>query len=174
MIRTILCVAAFVFAANLGGCSVGMAMSGKKDPDLGMVKTSASRGEVEMQLGKPIETTSLPDGCRVDMYEYEVGNEPSAGRAIGHGVMDVLTLGLWEVVGTPIEGVQGTKNRVTITYDRDDRVKAVNQIAKPAPVTTPAPPGSSVSFREPAIWELRDPLDELFVQLSERRLALTS
>ena len=26
------------------------------------------------------------------------------GRAIGHGVLDVCTLGLWEVVGTPIEG----------------------------------------------------------------------
>jgi hypothetical protein len=36
--------------------------------------------------------------------------------------MDVLTLGLWEVVGTPIEGVQGETYNATITYDRDDRV----------------------------------------------------
>jgi len=57
-----------------------------------------------------------------DVYEYQIGNEPSAGRAIGHGVMDVLTLGLWKVVGTPIEGVQGETYHATITYDRDDKV----------------------------------------------------
>ena len=48
---------------------------------------------------------------RVDLYEYEIGNKPSAGRAIGHGVMDILTLGLWEIIGTPIEGFQGEKKR---------------------------------------------------------------
>ena len=36
--------------------------------------------------------------------------------------MDVLTFGLWEVVGTPIEGVQGESYHATITYDRDDKV----------------------------------------------------
>ena len=36
--------------------------------------------------------------------------------------MDVLTLGLWKVVGTPIEGVQGETYHATITYDRDDKV----------------------------------------------------
>ena len=36
--------------------------------------------------------------------------------------MDLPTLGLWEVVGTPIEGVQGETYHATITYDRDDKV----------------------------------------------------
>jgi hypothetical protein len=36
--------------------------------------------------------------------------------------MDVLIFGLWEVVGTPIEGVQGERYHATITYDRDDKV----------------------------------------------------
>jgi hypothetical protein len=36
--------------------------------------------------------------------------------------MDVLTLGLWEVVGTPIEGVQGERYNATITYGPDDTV----------------------------------------------------
>ena len=88
------------------GCSVGMAMSGKKQPELGAVRVGATRGEIELQLGAPIEVRE-ENGHRVDIYEYEIGNEPSAGRAIGHGVMDVLTLGIWEVVGTPVEGFQG-------------------------------------------------------------------
>jgi hypothetical protein len=43
-----------------------------------------------------------------------------------HGAADVLTLGLWEVVGTPIEGyANGTKVSVEITYDREERVVKV-------------------------------------------------
>jgi len=120
------------------GCSVGMAMSGKENPNLGMVRTGASRGEIELTLGPPVNTASIDQGRRVDVYEYEIGNAPSAGRAIGHGIMDIITLGLWEVIGTPIEGVQGDKRRLQITYDKDDRVVAINQIAAPSPPPDPA------------------------------------
>jgi hypothetical protein len=115
------------------GCSVGMAMSGKPDPNMAIVKPGATRGEIELQLGKPIQTASNPDGTRVDQYKYEIGNEPSAGRAIGHGVMDVLTLGLWEVIGTPIEAFQGTTYQIQVTYDRNDRVLGVNQASPATP-----------------------------------------
>ena len=67
----------------------------------------------------------------MEIYEYEIGNEPSAGRAIGHGVMDVLTLGIWEVVGTPVEGFQGEKKRLMLTYDEHDVVTKVGTITVP-------------------------------------------
>lgn len=110
----------------ISGCSVGMAMSGKKDPNLGMVRVGSTRGEVELTLGSPVKAVTLNEGNRMDVYQYEIGNEPSSGRAIGHGLMDVLTLGLWEVVGTPIEAVQGEKYELTIIYGKDDRVQKVN------------------------------------------------
>jgi hypothetical protein len=109
--------------AVLPACSVGMALSGSENPDLGAVKVGASRGEVEMHLGSPVNSVTLADGRRTDIYAYEIGNEPSAGRAIGHGAMDVITLGLWEVVGTPIEGIQGERYNATITYGTDDKVE---------------------------------------------------
>jgi hypothetical protein len=31
--------------------------------------------------------------------------------------MDILTLGVWELVGTPLEAMQGEEMRVIITYD---------------------------------------------------------
>jgi hypothetical protein len=37
-------------------------------------------------------------------------------------VMDVLTLGIWEIVGTPIEAVQGETYNAMITYDESDKV----------------------------------------------------
>ena len=107
------------------GCSVGMAMSGKNTPNLGAVRIGATRGEVELHLGSPVQILAS-DGKRIDIYEYEIGNEPSAGRAIGHGVMDVLTLGLWEIVGTPVEAVQGDKHRMQVEYDEKNVVVAVS------------------------------------------------
>lgn len=118
---------------TLAGCSVGMAMSGKKEPNLGAFRVGSTRGEVELQLGGPISTTTTDEGRRVDLYEYEIGNEPAPGRATAHAVLDVLTLGLWEVVGTPIEAFTGSKHRLTITYGPDDRVLAINQSVVPAP-----------------------------------------
>src|SRR5918996_4400623 len=113
-------------AALSTGCSVGMAMSGKDAPNLGAFNVGSPRGQVELQLGSPVASTTDTNGLRTDVYEYELGNEPIAGRAVGHAVMDVLTLGLWEVVGTPIEAFQGQTRRVAITYDRQDRVLAFN------------------------------------------------
>jgi hypothetical protein len=40
-------------------------------------------------------------------------------------VLDVVTLGIWEIVGTPIEGVQGETYNATITYDQDDTVSEI-------------------------------------------------
>jgi len=124
----------FVSAIMLGllcGCSVGMAMSGKTTPDLGVIKKNATRGEVELQLGAPVKVTTLDNGHVVNLYEYEVGNDPSAGRAVGHAVLDVLTLGIWEVVGTPVEGFQGDKRQVQIEYDENDHIVNVKGNAKP-------------------------------------------
>ena len=56
------------------------------------------------------------------MYQYEVGREPSPGRAVAHGVMDVLTLGIWEVVGTPVEVLKGDKLHLIVVYDKDGRL----------------------------------------------------
>ena len=133
----------------LAGCSVGMALSGKKEPDLGVIRIGSTRGEVELQLGSPIESVTRPDGLRSDVYEYEIGNEPSAGRAAGHAVMDIFTLGLWEVIGTPIEAVQGEEFRVTILYSPDDRVVSINRAPKSPPSSAEGDAASEVSELRP-------------------------
>lgn len=114
-----------VSACFLSACSVGMALDGQKDPDLSVVKTHANRTDIELQLGSPIHVNTTPDGNIRAVYEYEVGNEPNTGRAVAHGVMGVLTLGLWEVVGTPVEALKGDKLRLTVTCDsKGDLVSA--------------------------------------------------
>jgi hypothetical protein len=131
-----------VLVVPISGCSVGMALSGKKDPNLGVIRKGATRGEVELQLGHPISSITTEDGRRLDTYEYEIGNEPSAGRAVAHGIMDVLTLGIWEVVGTPVEAVQGKKYQLAITYDSDNRVIGINQPLASLPSASKDDPAS--------------------------------
>ena len=112
---------------SANGCAVGMAMSGKREPNLGAIRVGSTRGEVELQLGGPKSSATTQQGARVDIYEYVSGDEPSAGRAAFHAVMDLLTLLLWEIIGTPIEAFQGETRRLTIAYDSDDRVEGINQ-----------------------------------------------
>lgn len=122
MARLLTMAGAVVSLALLAGCSVGMALSGSSNPDIGSIRIGSTRGEVEMQLGSPVRTHAAEGSTRTDIYQYEIGNEPSPGRAVAHGVMDVLTLGIWEIAGTPIEAFQGEKYEATVTYDEQDRV----------------------------------------------------
>ena len=115
-----------LLAVCLTGCSVGMAMSGSEAPDLSVVQPGADRGTVELQLGSPVDVVTNDEGGSVCKYEFETGNEPSAGRAVFHGAMDVLTLGVWEIIGTPVEGFQGEKRQVMITYDQDNKITKVD------------------------------------------------
>jgi hypothetical protein len=102
-----------------------MALYGKPDPNIGVLSIGQDRGVVLLNLGQPAQTLTTATG-RSDVFHLERGNQQSAGRAIGHGVMDVLTLGLWEVVGTPIEGIIGDNFTVNIDYDHADKVTKVS------------------------------------------------
>jgi hypothetical protein len=89
----------------------------------------AGRGGVQTRawcLTRRARASSCGDRrLRSKAGEYQIGNEPSAGRAVGHAVMDVLTLGIWEIAGTPIEGFQGEKYRATVIYGDDDKVTGI-------------------------------------------------
>jgi hypothetical protein len=86
------------------------------------VSLKAERADIEAQLGAPVSVTTQPDGFVTAVYKCEIGKESSPGRAVAHGVMDVLTLGIWEVVGTPVERLKGDTIMMVVTYDRENRV----------------------------------------------------
>ncbi len=111
-------------ALFLSACSVGMAMSGHPDPNIGVLSIGQSRDIVLLNLGQPSQTLATESG-RTDVFRLQRGNRQSTGRAVGHAVMDLLTLGIWEVVGTPIEGFTGEEFTLTIEYDPEDKVKKI-------------------------------------------------
>lgn len=106
------------------GCAVVMAVSGKKDPEVGGLSVGQDRAVVLALLGAPQKTYGT-FGNRVDVFKLKRGDEPSPGRAVAHGVMDVLTLCLWEIVGTPIEATQGEVFFLSVQYDSEDQVARI-------------------------------------------------
>jgi hypothetical protein len=111
----------------ISGCSVVMATQQPTRKDFSVLSKGTDRSRVVSELGAPL-TTEVKDGKRTDVFSVRQGYSTGAkaGRAIFHGVADVFTLGLWEVVGTPVEAVaSGTEVKVGVCYDKDDRVTEI-------------------------------------------------
>jgi hypothetical protein len=118
-------------------CSVGMALHGEKQPDLSVLKVGAERAQIEAELGPPKSEVTLADGRTQSTYHYQVGNESSAGRAAVHAGMDILTLGIWELVGTPMEAMQGEKMQLVVVYDSAGKAETFDVMKRSASPTRP-------------------------------------
>ena len=112
-----------VFCLSSAGCSVYMA-SKKEGTSIEQVNQAKTRGAIRAQQGvEVISTDKNEDGELIEVYKIK---EPkgSTSRAVMHGLLDVATLGIWEIAGTPIEGSQEDKfYSVKIYYDKDENVK---------------------------------------------------
>lgn len=114
------------------GCSVFMAA---KQPDLkneDLFRVGTPRSALLAEFGNPI-SSEVKDGRKSEIYKFIQGYSTGAkaGRAVFHGVADVLTLGIWEVVGTPTEGVfSGDEKVYEVIYDDSDRIMQVTALKK--------------------------------------------
>ena len=122
-------VALFLFASFASsGCSVYMATKqpGKKDVDL--FKVGIPRNLLLAEFGNPMSSEVREDGKTYEIFKFVQGYSKGAkaGRAVLHGAADILTLGLWEAVGTPTEGAFAGKGMaVQVRYDN---YKAIDQV----------------------------------------------
>jgi hypothetical protein len=110
----------------LPGCSVVMALSGKPEPRFELLQVGMSRERAETILGSPAEVATTKDGNQIALYIYERGNERSVTRAMIHSVLDVLTIGLWELPASVVELKQGEEVRFPIVYGRDETILLLN------------------------------------------------
>jgi hypothetical protein len=122
-----------LIAALLSGCSV--AMSAKRSTykgDPSIIQPGADRLLIENTFGSPNMAASLDKGESKVIYKIDpdAHREGSRNAAVaGHVVADVLTLGLWEAVGTPMElAAQDDYTTYIIVYDKDGKVKTVETV----------------------------------------------
>ena len=113
-----------------------MALSGHKQRDTSPLYMGADRLFVHGRTGFPDSSVQNMDGKWIDTYLITTGDEPSAGRAVGHGVLDVVTLGFWEAIGTPIEALVGREehDRFEVSYDVNNKIERIERFnRKPHP-----------------------------------------
>lgn len=132
----------------LSGCSAYMAANQPGKKDFNVLKPGTARSVVIAELGKPL-TTEMQGGHKVDIFKFTQGYGAGvrAGRAIVHGAASVATLGLWEVIGTPVEGhFNGTELSIEVHYNMQDQVirvvplKGQEEINRNMADTAKAPP----------------------------------
>ena len=113
------------------GCAVSKASKLPPKKDFSFLKEGTPREYVVAELGQP-KWTGEREGMKKDMYVFKQGVSKNVKffRVLGHAVMDVLTLGIWEVFGTPIESVAaGKQMKIEITYDEEDKLKFYNTVS---------------------------------------------
>ena len=117
----------------LCGCAVAMSASrstSKGDP--AMMQVGADRAIIEESFGAPNMTASLDGGKTkvIDKIDPEAHSAGARNAAVaGHVVADVLTLGLWEVVGTPLElAAQDKYTNYVLIYGADNKVQTIETI----------------------------------------------
>lgn len=112
------------------GCSVYMAAHQPDKKDLSLLTPGTPRPVLLKEFGKPADSRMV-DGRREDFFMFTQGYSSGVktSRAVFHGAADVLTLGLWEIVGTPTEATfDGTKMAVDVKYDKNNQVEQVRYL----------------------------------------------
>ncbi|MBI2628137.1 MAG: hypothetical protein HYW71_01720 [Candidatus Niyogibacteria bacterium] len=117
-------------------CSVSRALNQPEKKNLNILAVGTHRDAVLAELGNPVfsgeENNELYD---IFSFTQGYGKGNKVGRAFTHGVLDVASLGLWEVFANPIEGLaSGEKIKIKIIYDKEKKVARVEEIK-----TTPPP-----------------------------------
>ncbi len=88
----------------ISGCSVYKAAS-NEGVSVSDIKNCRVKGCLLAKGMTLIEEKEFSDGSLIAIYRAPARKTGiNYVRAAGHGVMDVMTLGVWEVVGTPVEG----------------------------------------------------------------------
>lgn len=115
----------------VSGCSVNKAMNQPNKKDVSVLDKGTPRYEVISEIGQPIDTKVTPEGNKIDVYSFIQGYSKAAkaSRAFGHGLMDLFTLGLWEIAGTATEAAaSGDKVVVRVHYDSSELIHRVEAL----------------------------------------------
>ncbi|MEM0989265.1 MAG: hypothetical protein AAGK00_10325 [Pseudomonadota bacterium] len=120
-----------VTALSLQACSAYMAASGEDKRDISILTVGTHRDIVVSEFGLPVTSVnemvtvegSEPTLNRYDVFKFTQGRSDAsnAGRAVFYGAAAVLTLGLSEVIATPLEMAVGDQGelRLRTTYGAD-------------------------------------------------------
>src|SRR5688500_20115952 len=117
---TFVCVLALVFSS---GCSVFMAAKQPDKKNVDLFRIGTPRTMLLGEFGAPA-MSEIRNGRKYEIFKFVQGYSTGvkAGRALFHGAADVMTLGMWEVVGSRADAVcRGEAVAVEAPYGRNER-----------------------------------------------------
>ena len=114
----------------IAGCAVSKTLESTPGIDISAVRPGATRQQVEGLVGGPLREWTTRTGVRYRLYRYDAGIEPSAGGAGLVVFMDVITLGLFEVIEATSNSpwnLRGEKKEplLAVSYDAQEIVIGV-------------------------------------------------
>ena len=112
------------------GCAAFKASTQPGKKDVSVLSPGMPRNLVIAEIGAPVWSEER-NGVTTDIFDFRQGysKKVKAGRAMVHVAGDVVTGGLWEIVGIPAETLaDGTEVKVEVQYDFNRVVRAVHVI----------------------------------------------
>lgn len=116
----------------LNNCATEQALNQPIKKDLSVFDLGTDRELVLLEIGSPAETLE-EDGQKVDLFSFVqgYGKGTRMARATGHLTAEIATLGLWGIIGTPIEQeFNGTVLGYKIYYDENDKVSKAEKLVE--------------------------------------------
>ncbi|MDO8345657.1 MAG: hypothetical protein Q7T48_20815 [Cellvibrio sp.] len=117
---------------TISGCSVFMAAKQPVKKDISLFEVGVPRTTLIAEYGAPI-LSEYKNEKKIEIFKFIQGYSTGAkvGRAFFHGAADVVTLGLWELIGIPTEiTFSGDELAYLVRYDENDLVDEVIPIKK--------------------------------------------
>ena len=117
------------------GCAIQKAARLPSLKNLEVIKVGAHRSEIIAEIGNPVASEETDFGI-LEFYIFDKGVS-SAGRALrtaAHVYADMLTFGVWEAVGTPLEAETGRRDvKLQLVFTKQKQLSEIiplNDLAK--------------------------------------------
>jgi len=130
--KKILSLAIITLCFQLTGCSVFMAATQPPAKNISLFKVGTPKSLIIAEFGTPTGS-ECKNGKTYDIYAFQNGSAAGykAGRVACWAVADFFTLGLAEIIGTPLEtAFRTTDMAFEVSYDKNGLVDSVITLKK--------------------------------------------
>ena len=111
------------------GCFAVKLAKGEKGADVTAIQPGVTRANAEAILGPPVREWTSSSRIRYTTYYYDAGRPPNMSDAVAVGILDLVTVGIFEFVVAINEATQPldhiTYGRIVISYDNRDVVLGI-------------------------------------------------
>ena len=114
-------------------CAVYMAATQPAKKAIELFRPGTPRVLLLAEFGTPAGSEVDDEGIKREVFVFQQGYSTGAKvtRAVGHGVADIFTFGMWEAIGTPTEAIfDGNEMAYDVKYDEKENVKTALLLKK--------------------------------------------